>query len=80
MTAMSRVSNRAPAARDTLEPGTHDVAGDRDGEVEEGLAALGLAADDADGLASPEPVDEPLLPARPVLQLDRGPRREAVHG
>ena len=59
-----------------------DAGGDREVEGEEGLAALGLAADDADGLAPPQRVDEPLVPARAVLQLDRRARREAVrrHG
>ena len=59
-----------------------DAGGDRHGDVEgeEGLSAFGLAADDADGLAPPEPVDEPLLPARSVLQLDRRQGREAGHG
>ena len=59
-----------------------DAGGDGHGEVEreEGLAAFGLAADDADGLARPEPVDEPLLPARSVLQIDRRAGGEAGHG
>ena len=57
-----------------------DAGGDRDGEVQrqEGLAALGLAADDADRLAPPQRVDEPLVLARAVLQLDRRACREAV--
>ena len=93
----------AGGARDTLEPGAHDVAGvfggeqqdgsclaggeaaqaghaggDRDGEVEreEGLAALGLAADDADGLAPPQRVDEPPLAARALFELGRGSGRK----
>src|SRR5208337_1184968 len=39
------------------------AGGDRDGEVEsqERLAALGLAADDADGLLRPQPGDEPAM-------------------
>ena len=39
------------------------AGGDRDGEVEsqERLAALGLAADDADGLIRPQPGDEPAM-------------------
>ena len=39
------------------------AGGDRDGELEgeEALAALGLAADDADGLLGPQPGDEPAL-------------------
>ena len=50
-----------------------DACGDRDGEVEreEGLAALGLAADDADRLAPPQRVDEPPLAARAVFELGR---------
>ena len=58
-----------------------DAGGDGDGELQrqEGLAALGLAADDADRLACPEPVDEPLLLVRPVLELGRGSGREALH-
>ena len=59
-----------------------DAGGDRHSQIEgeEGLAAFGLATDDADGLVPPEPVDEPLLPARSVLQLDRRPGGEAGHG
>ena len=40
-----------------------DAGGDGDGQIEgeEGFAALGLAADDADGLFGPQPVDEPAL-------------------
>ena len=47
-----------------------NASGDRDGEFqgEEGFAALGLAADDADGLAAPEPVDQPLLRLGALLQ------------
>ena len=39
------------------------AGGDRDGEVErqEQLAALGLAADDANGLVGPQPGDEPAM-------------------
>ena len=56
------------------------AGGDRDGEVqrEEGLAALGFAADDTDRLAPPQRVDEPLPAARAVFELGRGARREAV--
>ena len=59
-----------------------NAGGDSHGEVqrEEGLAAFGLAADDADRLARPEAVDEPLLPARPVFQFDRRAGEEAGHG
>ncbi len=59
-----------------------DAGGDGDGEVEgqHGLAALGLAADDADGLVAPQGVDEPLLLARALLEFGRGAGREALHG
>ena len=67
-----RVGDEAAQAR--------DAGGDRDGDVEgeEGLVAFGFAADDADGLTPPQRVDEPLVLARAVLQLDRRVRREAV--
>ena len=47
------------------------AGGDGEGEVEgeEGLAALGLAADDADGLRGPEGLDEPAALGRPALEL-----------
>ena len=59
-----------------------DAGGDGDGEIEseEGLAALGLAADDADTLFAPQGVDEPLLAAGTLLEFGRGACREAVHG
>ena len=41
---------------------------DGHGGIEERLAALGLAADDADRLASPELVDEPAFLAREVFE------------
>ena len=58
-----------------------DAGGHGDGEIErqEGLAALGFAADDTDGLLAPELVDHPLLAARPVLEVGRGSGREALH-
>ncbi len=88
MTAMSRASKRAAAAAANSRTGfvgveaaqAWDAGGDGDVEGEEGLAAFGLAADDADGLAGPEPVDEPLQAARPVLQFDRRAGDEAGHG
>ncbi len=45
--------------------------GERDIEREEGLAALGLPADDADGLRGPEALDEPAALGRPALELMR---------
>ena len=58
-----------------------DARGDGHGEVEgeEGFAALGLAADDADGFAAPECVDEPVLVAGAVLELDRGACGQGAH-
>ena len=55
--------------------------GHRDGEVEreEGFAALGLAADDAHALLAPQRLDHPLPLPRPVLEVGRPPRREALH-
>ena len=40
-----------------------DAGSDGDGEIEgeEGFAAFGLAADDADGFVGPQPIDEPAL-------------------
>ena len=63
-------------------PQAWDAGGDRDREVQrqDGLAALWLGADDADGLLAPQRVHQPLPLARPLLQLDRGAGREAVHG
>src|SRR6185295_12783434 len=48
-------------ARDGEAPHTGRARGDRHGEVEreEGLAALRLAADDSDGLITPQLLDEP---------------------
>jgi hypothetical protein len=51
------------------------AGGDGEGEVqgEEGLAALGLAADDAHGLVGPEGVDEPAaLRGKPLRSDARG--------
>src|SRR5208282_4269871 len=47
------------------------AAGDRDGQVEgePGLAALGCSAEDADGGASPERRDEPLLGVEDVSEI-----------
>ena len=58
-----------------------DAHGDGDGEVEreEGLPHFGSPPTMPTAWRPQEPVDEPLLLARPVLQLDRRPRREAVH-
>ncbi len=40
-----------------------DAGGDGDGQIEgeEGFAAFGFAADDADGFFGPQPIDEPAL-------------------
>ncbi len=44
-------------------PETRRARRDRDGHIEgeEGLTALGLAAEDADRLSGPQPLDEPAL-------------------
>ena len=69
-----------PGGGEVAEAG--DAGGDGDGEIEseEGLAALGLAADDADTLFAPQGVDEPLLLSGALLEFGRGACREAVHG
>ena len=53
--------------------------GDREVEGEEEFAALGLAADDADGLLAPQRLDHPLAGQRAVLEVNRGSGREALH-
>ena len=62
---------------------TGGAAGDRDGQVEgkPGLAALGRAAEDPDGGASPERGDEPLLGVEDVGEIGRarGGQGLAVH-
>ena len=56
-------SSTRPASRHGEAAQARDAGGDRDGEVEgeERLAALGLAADDADGLLGPQPGDQPAV-------------------
>ncbi len=58
-----------------------DAGGDGDGDVqgEEGFAALGLAADDADALLVPERLDEPGLLCGAGLEFGRGAGGEVVH-
>ena len=62
-------------------PHAGDAGGDGDGDVEgeEGLAALRLAADDADALLVPERVDEPGLGRGADLEFARRAGREVVH-
>jgi hypothetical protein len=57
------------------------AGGDGEGEVEgeEGLAALGLPADDADGLIGPEAIDEPAVLRGAELEQMRKGGREGVH-
>src|SRR5271166_6949182 len=54
---------------------------DRDGEVqgEEGFAALGLAADDADRLLGPQPGDEPALFGGAIGEAVGGLDGQQVH-
>ena len=49
------------ADREAAQAGDAGGDGDREIEGEEGFAALGLAADDADGFLRPQPIDEPAL-------------------
>ena len=53
--------DRATRGREAAQAG--DAGGDGDGQIEgeEGFAAFGFAADDADGLFRPQFVDEPAL-------------------
>lgn len=73
MTWMSRSANSRPEthAGEPLADGARRAGGDRDGEVEreEGLAALGLAADDAARLVAPQLLDEPAPLGRHVGEL-----------
>jgi hypothetical protein len=57
------------------------AGGDRDSEVEsqERLAALGLAADDADGLIRPQPGDEPAMLLRALGQTIGGLDGQHAH-
>jgi hypothetical protein len=48
-----------PRDREAAQAGGSGGDGDGQIEGEEGFAALGLAADDADGFFRPQPVDEP---------------------
>ena len=62
------------------------AGGDRNGEVQsqEGFAALGLAADDADGLVGPQAGNQPVLLLRAIgeamsgLDRQRGHRRRRI--
>jgi hypothetical protein len=73
------------AAKSSTRPARHaeaaqarDAGGDGDGDVEEGLAAFGLAADDADGLLGPQAGDEPAVLLAALIEapggLDGNPR------
>ena len=57
------IEQDATGAADREAAQAGDAGGDGDGQIEgeEGFAALGLAADDADGFFRPQPVDEPAL-------------------
>ena len=58
-----------------------DAGGHGDSEVQrqQGFAAFGLTADDADGLLGPKRVHHPLLRLGALLELRRRPCREALH-
>ena len=57
------------------------AGGDRDGEVEgeEGFAAFGLAADDADGFCRPQPGHQPALLLGPLGEAIGGCDGKRVH-
>ena len=55
------IEQDAAGAADREAAQAGDAGGDGDGQIEgeEGFAAFGLAADDADGFFRPQPIDEP---------------------
>src|SRR5260370_32240795 len=67
------VEQHAAGPTDRVLPQAGGAGGDRDGqgEGEAGLAALGLAADDADRLLSPEVLDPPAALVGPVGEAVR---------
>ena len=68
-----------PAHREAAQ--ARGAGGDRDGHVEreKRLAALGLAADDADGLLGPQPLDEPAVLLGPDGEALGGLDRQDAH-
>jgi len=68
-------------ARDGKVSQARRAGGDGDGHVEdeEALAALGLATDDADGLVSPETLDEPPCFGRRRVELVSALHRQRIH-
>jgi hypothetical protein len=75
------VEQHGAAGGDGEAPEAGHAGGDADGhaEAEEGLAALGLAADDADRGLGPQPVDEPALGRGLLGELAGAADVEAVH-
>ena len=75
------VQQNAPGAWHGEAAQTRDAGGDRDGEVqgEERLAALGLAADDADRLLGPQAGDQPALFLRALGETTGGFDRKQGH-
>ena len=71
----------APGAGRAEAPQTRRAGGDGDGHVEgeERLAALGLAADDADGLGRPEVFDQPAVLGALDGEGVRGLHRQQGH-
>jgi hypothetical protein len=57
------IEQDAAGAADREAAQAGNAGGDRDGQIEgeEGFAAFGFAADDADGFFRPHPLDEPAL-------------------
>ena len=71
--------HRSGPGREAFEAGHAGSDGDGDVESEEGFAAFGLAADDADALRAPERFDEPGFLFGAGLELAGGAGGEAVH-
>jgi hypothetical protein len=72
------IEQDAAGAADREATQTGDAGGDGNGQIEreEGFAALGLAADDADGMFRPQPIDEPaLLPEGAFWAIGETPGR-----
>ena len=74
-------SRTRPALRHGEAAQAGDAGGDRDGDVEgeERLAALGLAADDADGLLGPQAGDQPALLLGALGEAPCGLDRQQAH-
>src|SRR5208283_5263409 len=75
------VKQNAPGAWHAEATQARNAGCNRDGEVEreEGFAAFGLAADDADRLLGPQPADEPALVLGAIGEAAGGLDRQQAH-